>query len=138
MAMPRKIKVTFDDAFPYGAYAVSAVTEVKDFDRSTKDRPVFATDEETGLPIWSVDVMDGDPDARKADRTVSIKILSKVQPVLPAATPGSPFRQVVFEGMTATPYVAETGNGRARLAWSFRATEVRAPRNSAAANKPAA
>ena len=84
MAMPRKIKVTFDDAFPYGAYAVSAVTEVRDFDRSTKDRAVFATDEETGLPIWSVDVIDGDPDARKADRTVSIKILSKVQPVLPA------------------------------------------------------
>ena len=40
--------------------------------------------------------------------------------------------------MTATPYVSENGNGRARLAWSFRATEVRAPRNSAAANKPAA
>ena len=91
MAMPRKIKVTFDDVFPYGAYAVSAVTQVRDFDRSTKERPVYATDEETGLPIWSVDVMDGDPDARKADRTVSIKILAKVQPVLPAATPGSPF-----------------------------------------------
>src|SRR3954451_24409260 len=137
MAMPRKIKVSFDDAFPYGAYAVSAVTEVRDFDRSTKDRAVFATDEETGLSIWSVDVIDGDPDARKADRTVSIKILSKVQPVLPAKAPGSPFTQVVFEGMTATPYVAENGT-RPRLAWSFRATDIRAPRNSAAANKPAA
>lgn len=137
MAMPRKIKVTFDDAFPYGAYAVSAVTEVKDFDRSTKERPVFATDEETGLPIWSVDVMDGDLEARKADKTVSVKILAKVKPVLPSPTPGMPFTQVVFEGMTATPYVSENGNGRARLAWSFRATEVRAPRN-AAANKSAA
>jgi hypothetical protein len=137
MGMPRKIKVTFDDAFPYGAYAVSAVTQVRDFDRSTKDHAVYSTDEDSGLPIWSVDVMDGDPDARKADRTVSVKILAKVQPVLPAATPGSPFTPVVFEGMTATPYVSENGNGRARLAWSFRATEVRAPRN-ASANKSAA
>lgn len=100
---------------------------------------MFATDEETGLTIWSVDVMDGDPDARKADRTVSVKILAKVQPVLPpASTPGMPFTQVIFEGLTATPYVAETGNGRARLAWSFRATEVRAPRNAAGSGKSAA
>ncbi|GAA1669070.1 hypothetical protein GCM10009745_09410 [Kribbella yunnanensis] len=129
MAMPRKIKVTCDDVFPYGAFAVSAVTQVKDFDRSTKERPVYSVDEETGLPIWSVDVMDGDIDARKADKTVSVKILAKVQPVLPPMSPGMPFTPVVFEGMTATPYVAEN-NGRPRLAWSFRATEVRAPRNA--------
>lgn len=138
MAMPRKIKVTFDDVFPYGAYAVSEVTQVRDFDKSSKDHAVYATDEETGLPIWSVDVMDGDRETRKADKTVSVKILAKVQPVLPPAMPGMPFTQIVLEGLTATPYVAETGNGRARLAWSFRATEVRAPRNAAASNKPAA
>ncbi|GAB3916452.1 hypothetical protein GCM10029976_078340 [Kribbella albertanoniae] len=136
MAMPRKIKVTCDDVFPYGVYAVSAVTQVKDFDRSTKEKPVYSIDEETGLSIWSVDVMDGDIDARKADKTVSVKILAKVQPVLPPMAPGQPFTAVVFEGMTATPYVAEN-NGRPRLAWSFRATEVRAPRN-AASNKSAA
>jgi hypothetical protein len=31
-----------------------------------------------------------------------------------------------FDGLTATPYVATTASGRGRLAWSFRATEMRA------------
>jgi hypothetical protein len=137
MAMPRKIMVEFGEVFPHGVYAVSEVSQVRDFDRSTKDRPVFATDEESGLLVWSVDVMDGDPEARKADRQFSVKILAKQQPVLPPAMPGLPFTPVEFEGLTATPYVSDS-NGRARLAWSFRAIGVRAPKNSPAANKPAA
>ncbi len=132
MAMPRRIKVEFGEAFPYGLYAVSEVTQVKDFDRSTKDKPVYSVDEETGLLVWSVDVMDGDPEARKADRQFSVKLLAKVQPVLPnAPIPGMPFTPVEFDGLTGTPYVSDS-NGRPRLAWSFRATGVRAPKNAAA------
>jgi hypothetical protein len=41
--------------------------------------------------------------------------------------PGAPFRPVEFDGLTATPYVATTSTGRSRLAWSFRATGMRAP-----------
>lgn len=137
MAMPRKLSIQFGEVFPYGVYAVSEVSQVRDFDRSTKDRPVFSVDEETGLSVWSVDVMDGDPEARKADRQISIKLLAKVQPVLPPPMPGVPFTPVEFEGMTATPYVSDS-NGRPRLAWSFRATGVRAPKNAPGANKPAA
>jgi hypothetical protein len=130
MAMPKRIRVEFGEVFPFGVYAVSEVSQVRDFDRSTKDKPVYATDEDSGLSVWSVDVMDGDPEARKADRQLSVKLLAKVQPVLPDTIAGLPFRPVEFEGLTATPYVAETGNGRARLAWSFRATGVRAPKNA--------
>ena len=132
MAMPRKLTMEFGAVFPYGVFAVSEVTQVRDFDRSTKDRPVYSVDEETGLNVWSVDVLDGDPEARKADRSLSIKILSRQQPVLPQPMPGMPFTPVEFEGLTATPYVAES-NGRPRLAWSFRATGVKAPKNAPAA-----
>src|SRR3954466_333050 len=37
MAMPRKVPVDFGVVFPYGAYAVGEVTQVKDYDRSTRE-----------------------------------------------------------------------------------------------------
>lgn len=136
MAMPRKIVIEFEEAFPHGAYAVSEVTQVRDFDRSTKDVPVFSTDQESGLLVWSVDVMDADPEARKADRTVSVKILAPHKPVLPSPMPGLPFTPVEFEDLTATPYVSDS-NGRPRLAWSFRARAVKAPKAPSGKSAPA-
>ena len=61
-----------------------------------------------------------------------MKVAAEVQPVLPPAAPGSPFTAVEFEGMTATPYVDPCrcqGNGKcgARMAYSLKATGVRAP-----------
>jgi hypothetical protein len=54
--------------------------------------------------------------------------------VLPDAPPGSPFVPVEFEGLQATPYVDASrcqvdgkGKCRARLAYSLKATGVRAP-----------
>ena len=54
--------------------------------------------------------------------------------MLPPPAPGSPFTPVQFDGMTATPYVdtsrcqaKDTGRCGARLAYSFKATGVRAP-----------
>lgn len=140
MAMSRKIRVEFGEVFPHGLYAVSAVTQVEDFDKSSKDRPVYAVDEESGLSVWSVDVMDGDPEARKADRTFSVKLLAKQQPVLPSPPiPGMPFIPIELDGLTATPWVdsrtctgPEKGRAhrcRARQGWSYRATGVRAPKN---------
>ena len=126
VVMPRKVPVEFGLAFPYGAYAVGEVTPIKDYDRSTKDAPVQATDPDTGLPMWAVEVVDADPEATKSTRTMSVKIASKVQPVLPAGEEGVPFRPVEFDKMTATAYIDENGNF-SRLAWSLRASEVRAP-----------
>lgn len=123
MAMPRKIKMAFNDVFPYGAWAVSEVTAVRDFDRSTKDKPVQAVDADTGLLMWSVDVLDGDPEVRKATRQVTVKLLAKVQPVLPDNKTGQPFTPVEFEGLLATSYIDENGP-RPRQMWSFRATGV--------------
>jgi hypothetical protein len=76
--------------------------------------------------VWTVDVVDADPDAR--DRTVRVKLTAPVQPVPPETAPGVPFRPVEFEGLTATPYVATLASGRGKLTWSFRASGMRSPK----------
>jgi hypothetical protein len=93
---------------------------------------VQQADKHTGLPLWVVEVIDADPDARQ--RTVKVKIAAQVQPVLPSPAPGSPFTAVEFDGITATPYVdtsrchaKDTGKCGARQAYSLKATGVRAP-----------
>ena len=126
MAMPRKIPVEFGLAFPYGAYAVGEVQPVRDYDKSTRDRVIQAVDPDTGLPLWSVEVVDGDPEAKKSNRTMSVKITAKVQPVLPEALSGLPFTPVEFDKLTATAYIEANGDF-SRIAWSLRASEVRSP-----------
>ncbi|MEU6696946.1 plasmid replication, integration and excision activator [Pseudonocardia sp. NPDC046786] len=108
------------------AYVVSEVEPVRDFDKSQPGRPVQQLDKETGLPVWSVSVLDADPEARSKDKTVVVKIAATHQPVPPEAAAGLPFRPVEFEGLTVTPYVAEN-SGRPRVAYSIRAAGMRAP-----------
>jgi hypothetical protein len=126
MAMPRKVPVDFGTVFPYGAYAVGEVQAVRDYDRSTRENVVQAVDPDTGLLLWSVDVVDADPDAKKLTRTLSVKVLAKVQPVLPKGLDGLPFTPIEFGQMTATAYIEENGDFH-KIAWSLRAGEVREP-----------
>jgi hypothetical protein len=126
MAIARRFKITHDEVFPFGAYLISEVGPVFDFERSTKDNKVQQVDKDTGLLLWSVDVLDADPDAGRKSRTVSVKIAAKVQPVPPPPDPASPFRLVVFEGLSALPYIEESGNF-SRIAWSFKADGLTAP-----------
>ncbi|MEU0479355.1 hypothetical protein ABZ260_09255 [Streptosporangium sp. NPDC006013] len=79
--------------------------------------------------------MDADPTVKAGQKTVAVKILSPVQPIVPAALPGLPFVPVEFDGMTATAYVAQNTG---RLAWSIRATAMRPPRTTAAPVKASA
>ena len=79
-----------------------------------------------------IEVIDADPEARQ--RTVKVKVAAEYQPVLPSPPPGSPFMAVEFEGLQATPWVdagrckaKETGKCGARMAYSLKATGVRAP-----------
>ena len=87
MAISGPLKVDFADVFPFGLGVVGPVEPMRDFDASTADRPVQARDKDTGQPIWQVDCMDFDPDAR--DRTLKVKIISPVQPVPPAVVEGT-------------------------------------------------
>ena len=129
MAIKGAIPMTHGDVFPEGSYVVGEVEAMRDFDRSTREQAVQAVDRDTGLLVWTVDVVDADPQAR--ERTVRVKLLAPVQPVPPEAAPGVPFRPVEFDGLTATPYVATTSSGRSRLAWSLRATGMHAPARQA-------
>ena len=65
--------------------------------------------------MWTVDVMFFDPGAR--EWTFKVKIVAAVPP---DAILGAPVRPVLLEGLTVTPYLNETGNGRARVAYSPR------------------
>ena len=120
MALQGPIPVEFGMVFPHGVYAAGAFEPVRDFDRSQGDRFVQQADKATGAPLWAVEVIDADPQARA--RTVKIKVASAQQPVLPPAPGGAPFVAVEFTGLTVTPYVSQAG----RLAYSVKATGVRA------------
>ena len=128
----RPIPIEFGMVFPDGVYAAGGIEMVRDFDRSSGDRIVQQTDKHTGLPLWVVEVIDADPDARQ--RTVKVKIAAQVQPVLPPPAAGSPFIAIEFDGLTVMPYVDASrcaGDGKskcaARQAYSLKATGVRAP-----------
>jgi hypothetical protein len=127
MVMPRMIPVAFEVPFPHGAYLVSEVQPVADFKKSTAENKVQQVDKETQLPLWQVEVVDADPDAKRATRTALVKFAAKVQPVPPTGDGSSPFTPVVFEKLQAMAYVEEVMENFSRVAWSYRAESMSAP-----------
>jgi hypothetical protein len=121
MALQGPIPVEFGNVFTHGAYAAGGFEPMRDFDASSGDRFVQSKDRESGLPVWVIEVIDADPEARS--KTVKVKVAAPVLPVLPPATAGTPFVPVEFAGLTVTPYVNQAG----RLAYSLRAAGVRVP-----------
>ena len=123
MAIQGAIRVDCAEVFPHGLGVVGEVQPLADFNASTKENRVQARDKDTGLPMWTVDVMDFDPDAR--ERTFKIKIASAVQPVPPEAISGAPVRPVVLEGLSITPYIKD--GTRPKIGYSLRCTGLAAP-----------
>ena len=146
MAISRKLKLGHDDVFPNGAFVVSEVTPVFDFDRSTRENKVQQVDVDTGLLMWQIDVLDADPEATKKNRTVTVKLLAKVQPVPPSPEGDQTFARVVFEGLVATPWIdssrcrpPEANKAHrcgAQSAWSFKATGLAAPGKASTPSSP--
>ncbi len=133
MAIARRFKIGHDEVFPFGAFLVGEVGPVFDYDKSSKDLKVQQVDKDNGLLLWSVEVLDADPEAGKKSKTVTVKIPAKVQPVPPEALPGLPFRPVVFAGLSALPYIDDAGKF-SRIVWSFKAEAMAAPAKSETAN----
>ena len=123
MANLQALKVEFGAAFPFGVCMVGGVEKQNDFERSSKDNPVHARDKETGLPVWVVEVIDFDPQART--KTYKVKVIAEVQPVPPEALADAPIRPVVLENLTVTPYIAD--GPRPKIAYSLRCTGLAAP-----------
>jgi hypothetical protein len=119
MALQGPIPIEFGLMFSHGAFASGSVEPVRDFDASKDGRFVQSRDKATGLPVWQVEVIDADPEARV--RTFKVKITAADQPSLPHGSPGQPFVPVEFAGLAVTPYVNPAG----RLAYSLKATGVR-------------
>ena len=90
MAIAGALKVDCGDAFPHGLGVISEVDSLDDFDKSSKESRVQARDKETGLLMWSVEVLDFDPQAR--EKTFRVKIGAAQQPVPPEAISGAPVR----------------------------------------------
>src|SRR5918998_1758076 len=133
MAISGALRVDCAEAFPHGLGIVGDVKSLDDFDASSRDNRVQARDKDSGLPLWSVEVLDFDPQAR--EKTFRVKIAAAVQPVPPDAISGAPVRPVVLEGLTVTPYIKD-GN-RPRIAYSLRCTALAAPVRRADPNKAA-
>ena len=115
--------VSFETFFPRGAFAVGEVEAIAkwsdDGQRQGQD-----LDKLSGHPLWQVRIIDADPDAKKGQGEVTVKIASIAEPTAPPESQGLPFRPVIFEGLSVTPYVKETG-GRPRVAYSLRAVEMK-------------
>jgi hypothetical protein len=124
MAIQGALKVDCREMFPHGLGVVGSVAPLADFDASTKDNRVQARDKDTGMPVWTVDVLDFDPDAR--EKTFRVKVASEVQPVPPEAVRGVPVRPVVLEGLSVTPYIKD--GPRPKIGYSLRCTGLAAPR----------
>jgi hypothetical protein len=132
MSIQGPFKIDCGEQFPHGLFAI-AVGGQLDFEKSqAKLEDAQARDKESGERVWVVRVIDNDPEARQNE--LKVKIIAPHCPALPEVVPGTNFRPVVFRNMTVTPYVEESKSGRARVAYSLRATGVEAPGES---RKPA-
>ncbi|MBE3008359.1 plasmid replication, integration and excision activator [Microbispora sp. NEAU-D428] len=129
--MQGPIPISFELLFPHGCYVVGEVTAAKDFDAK---RDTQAKDKATGLPIWQVPVMDADPSLKAAQKTVTVKILAEVQPVVPPSLPGVPLAPAEFEGLEVKPYVHQATG---RLAYSRQSAATSARREHAPRTAPA-
>lgn len=124
----KRFPMEFNELFPEGAYVVGEVTAPTQY-QSQKDkarnRPVRSRiDEVSGLPIFTVTI--ADPSAKKdRDKSITVEIASRVQPVPPAAVSGLPFRPVVLEGVTVQPR-AEASCQAKWITWVVRATGMHA------------
>ncbi len=133
MSIPKWLQIGHDQVFSLGAFLVSEVTPMIDFDKSSGENRVQARDRDTGLPMWQVEALDGDPAAPKRSRTVTVKFAAPTQPAAPTNSSGTPFTPVVFEGLMALPYIERSGDF-SRIAWSFRAAGMTAPSKPSAAS----
>jgi hypothetical protein len=130
MAVPygKRFPMEFNELFPEGAYVVgevTALTEYQSQEDKARNRSVRSRiDEVSGLSIFKVTI--ADPSAKKdRDKSITVEITSRVQPVPPAAVSGLPFRSMVLEGVTVQPRAEASGQAK-WITWVGRATGMHA------------
>jgi hypothetical protein len=119
-----RFAVSTHDVFPSGCHLLpDSIAEAMDYDEKTKTRRP-AVDRVTGKKVWQCRVQDMDPELAGRSRETVVKILADQQPTPPTRTL---FEAVEFDGLQVTPYVTDKG----RMAYSLRATGIKAARHSA-------
>ncbi len=136
------------ELFSFGLGVVGEVSPIDDFDKSSKDNRVQARDKDTGLPMWQVEVLDFDPQAR--EKTFKVKIAADVRPVPPEPiSPQVAIRPVMLDGLMIMPYIKEVSNPKfgkvpgapatlPKQAYSLRCTGLVAPGVTRRADTPKA
>jgi len=122
MALGRHIPINMDQVFPAGAYAVGGVEQVIDFEASTPGQRVQAHDRDSGLPCGRSRSSTPIPmrgEGRRGQDRGPYRARSSAGAGRVAVSGG------VLRGSDGDGYV-DTSGSRPRLAWSFRATAVRA------------
>ena len=116
-----RFAVSMADVFPDGCYLVpDSFSEVQDYDEKTKVRTP-SVDKVTGKRVFQCRVVDMDQELEGRPRETVVKIINDYMPVNPTK---AAFEAVEFEGLTVTPYI----NDKNRMAYSLRATAIRAAR----------
>jgi hypothetical protein len=87
MALQGPIPVEFAAVFPRGAFAAGGFEPVRDFEASKAGRFAQSKDKVTGLPVWVVNVIDADPQAR--DKTARVKVAGADQAANRALAPAA-------------------------------------------------
>lgn len=123
--------VSMADVFSHGCHLVpDSISEAQDYDERTKRRTP-SIDKVTGTRVYQCRVVDMDPDLEGRSRETVVKILADRMPVPPTR---QPFEPVEFDGLQVTPYVTDKG----RMAYSLRASGIKAARLAPQASKDAA
>ena len=128
--LQRRIGIKQFEHFMHPLLLVGEVEPRRDFEKSSRDNPVQEVDKESGVRVWEAEVVNTDPEARKADRSFTVKIIAERQPVPPESADASGMRPVVFAHLEAMPWLDDrmcSGKDqphrcRAKIAWSYRAS----------------
>jgi hypothetical protein len=120
--IPTRFAVEFAAVFPVGVFILGVEPSLEfQEDRNAPKRQ--ERDQETNQLVWTVRALDANEEAARFGAEFKVKIAAPQQPVPPAKTPGFPYAPAEFDGLTVTPYA----NNKGRVAYSFRASAMRAP-----------
>lgn len=125
--IPTRFPAEFGDVFPFGAF-VLGVEPTMEFSEDRHAPKRQERDKQTNELVWTVRALDANEEAARFGAEFKVKVTAPQQPVPPAKTSGFPYPAVEFDGLTITPYA----NNKGRVAYSFRATGMRAPAGGAA------
>jgi hypothetical protein len=126
--IPTRFPVDFGAVFPRGVF-ILGVEPSQEFQEDRNAPKRQERDRETNQLVWVVRALDANEEAARFGAEFKVKIAAPQQPVPPAKAAGFPYAPAEFDGLTITPYANQKG----RVAYSFRASGMRAPTGMKAA-----